>query len=52
VTGGTVVAHSRDGELMRRVDAFGSVGPATALMQRLKEIFDPAGVLAPGRFVM
>jgi glycolate oxidase FAD binding subunit len=51
VSGGTVVAHSRDGELMRRVDAFGAVGPAQFLMTRLKQIFDPAGVLAPGRFV-
>jgi glycolate oxidase FAD binding subunit len=51
VSGGTVVAHSRDGELMRRVDAFGSVGPVHALMTKMKEIFDPAGVLAPGRFV-
>ena len=51
VTAGTVVTHSRDGELMRRVDAFGEVGPAQFLMTRLKQIFDPAGVLAPGRFV-
>ena len=52
VSGGTVVAHSRDGELMRRVDAFGSVGAAQTLNARLKQIFDPSGVLAPGRFVM
>ncbi|HEX6062996.1 MAG TPA: FAD-binding oxidoreductase [Longimicrobiales bacterium] len=51
VSGGTVIAHSRDAELMRRVDAFGSVGAAQPLMARLKQIFDPAGILAPGRFV-
>jgi glycolate oxidase FAD binding subunit len=52
VTGGTVIAHSRDAELARRVDAFGAPGPARPLMTKLKQIFDPAGILAPGRFVV
>jgi glycolate oxidase FAD binding subunit len=52
VSGGTVIAHSRDAELMRRVDAFGSLGAAHPLMERVKQIFDPAGILAPGRFVL
>ena len=52
VSGGTVIAHGRDAELMRRVDAFGSLGAAQPLMARVKQIFDPAGVLAPGRFVL
>lgn len=52
VSGGTVLAHSRDGELMRRVDSFGSLGGVQTLNGRLKQIFDPAGVFAPGRFIM
>lgn len=52
VTAGTLVVHSRSAELMRRADAFGAVGPAQPLMARLKQIFDPAGILAPGRFVV
>jgi glycolate oxidase FAD binding subunit len=51
-SGGTVIAHSRNAELMRRVDAFGSLGAAQPLMARVKQIFDPAGILAPGRFVL
>jgi FAD/FMN-containing dehydrogenase len=27
------------------------VGPSLAIMRRLKEELDPAGVLSPGRFV-
>jgi glycolate oxidase FAD binding subunit len=50
--GGTVIVHSRNSELMRRADAFGAVGATLPLMARLKKIFDPAGVLAPGRFVV
>ena len=52
VTAGTLVVHSRSAELMRRTDAFGAVGPAQPLMARMKQIFDPAGILAPGRFVV
>jgi glycolate oxidase FAD binding subunit len=52
VTGGTVLVHSRTAELMRRVDAFGATGPQLQIMANLKKIFDPAGILAPGRFVV
>lgn len=52
VTGGTLVVHSRSAEFMRRLDAFGAVGAAQNLMAQLKQIFDPAGILAPGRFVV
>ena len=51
-TGGTVIVHSRSGELMRRVDAFGANGAPLELMKRLKSTFDPAAILAPGRFVV
>jgi glycolate oxidase FAD binding subunit len=52
VTGGSVLVRSRNGELMRRVDAFGSGRALLPLMTKLKAIFDPAGILAPGRFVV
>ena len=50
-TGGTVIVHSRSGDLMRRSDAYGATGPTLQFMTRLKQIFDPASILAPGRFV-
>ena len=52
ISGGSVIVHSRTAELMRRVDAFGATGPQLPLMANLKKIFDPAGILAPGRFVV
>lgn len=52
VTGGTVIVHSRSEELMRRVDAYGAEGPTLQLMGKLKQAFDPASILAPGRFVV
>ncbi|HWV58084.1 MAG TPA: FAD-binding oxidoreductase, partial [Longimicrobiales bacterium] len=46
--GGTVsVARAPAG---MAVEPFGDTGVAGQLMRRLKEVFDPAGVLAPGRF--
>lgn len=32
-------------------DAWGDVGPSLAIMKRIKERFDPTGILNPGRFV-
>ena len=32
-------------------DAWGDIGPAVALMRRIKDRFDPKGILNPGRFV-
>jgi glycolate oxidase FAD binding subunit len=49
---GTVIVHSGNAELMRRVDAFGATGAQLKLMANIKSIFDPAGILAPGRFVV
>ena len=34
------------------LDPFGDPGPALRLMRALKKEFDPAGVLAAGRFVL
>ena len=38
-------------ELKRRVNLWGAPHGDLALMQRLKSVFDPQGVLSPGRFV-
>jgi len=38
-------------ELKRRIDVFGDPPPAFALMRRVKQQFDPKGILSPGRFV-
>nr|WP_279672460.1 FAD-binding oxidoreductase [Flexivirga meconopsidis] len=48
--GGSVVVLDAPRELRGAVDVWGPV-PATAIMRRLKEQFDPARLLAPGRFV-
>lgn len=39
-------------ELKRQIDVFGEVPPKTLdLMRRIKQQFDPNGILSPGRFV-
>jgi glycolate oxidase FAD binding subunit len=39
-------------DLKRRIDVFGDVPPKTLeLMRRIKQQFDPNGILSPGRFV-
>jgi glycolate oxidase FAD binding subunit len=38
-------------ELKTAVDAWGSAGDALPLMRRVKQQFDPLGILNPGRFV-
>jgi glycolate oxidase FAD binding subunit len=46
------VVLDRPPEVGERVDAWGPVDPgARVLMQRVKERFDPAGILSPGVFV-
>ena len=52
INGGSAIVHSRNAELMRRVDAFGSVAATLPMMVKLKQAFDPGSVLAPGRFVI
>ncbi|HZC99270.1 MAG TPA: FAD-binding oxidoreductase [Actinomycetes bacterium] len=49
--GGTLLVLEAPLELKRRVDVWGPVGDALALMRRVKEQFDPAGTMSPGRFV-
>lgn len=50
--GGTAVVANGPAALLDGIDPFGEVGPALRLMRALKVQFDPAGVLAPGRFVV
>jgi glycolate oxidase FAD binding subunit len=38
-------------ELKRRVNVWGEPREDFPLMQRLKKVFDPQGILSPGRFV-
>jgi glycolate oxidase FAD binding subunit len=50
--GGTLLLKRCPLDLKGRVDVFGDVpGPSFELMRRVKEQFDPKGVLSPGRFV-
>ena len=49
--GGHLTVESAPTELKRRVDVWGPAGPGERLMRRIKEQFDPAGILSPGRFV-
>jgi glycolate oxidase FAD binding subunit len=48
---GYVVIEDIDPSLKERVDVWGHVGNSLPLMKRLKETFDPNGILNPGRFV-
>jgi glycolate oxidase FAD binding subunit len=49
--GGLTVSHAPP-QITQRVGAWGDAGAAKALMKRIKESFDPAGILSPGRFVV
>jgi len=49
--GGSLVVTTCSTELKRRIDVFGDPPPAFDLMRRVKQEFDPKGILSPGRFV-
>ena len=49
--GGSAIIERCPAELKARVDVWGAVGGPRAIMERLKEQYDPDGVLNPGRFV-
>jgi FAD/FMN-containing dehydrogenase len=49
--GGSLVVQRALPEVKARFDVWGATGSGTELMRRLKAAFDPAGILAPGRFV-
>jgi glycolate oxidase FAD binding subunit len=46
----TLVVAEAPLEAKRALDAWGPAGDALPLMRRVKERFDPSGLLAPGRF--
>ena len=49
--GGSLVVVEAPVELKRTADVWGPAGDALGLMRRVKERFDPAGRMSPGRFV-
>ncbi len=49
--GGTAVVLKAPPTLRQKVDLWGSAGTALPLMKRIKEQFDPRGILNRGRFV-
>ncbi len=49
--GGSTVVEFCSFDLKRRIDVFGDPPPSFELMRRIKQQFDPKGILSPGRFV-
>jgi glycolate oxidase FAD binding subunit len=49
--GGTTVVEAAPATLKERLDVWGEPGADFPLMRRLKEQFDPQGILNPGRFL-
>jgi glycolate oxidase FAD binding subunit len=46
-----VVTETASAELKSTLDVWGGVVPGFHLMKRIKQKFDPSGILSPGRFV-
>ncbi|HJQ69386.1 MAG TPA: FAD-binding oxidoreductase [Blastocatellia bacterium] len=49
--GGSLFVERASAAVRREADAWGDVGPTSALMKSIKERFDPKSLLNPGRFV-
>ncbi len=49
--GGSVVLQDASLDLLRQVGAWGEPAPDLALMRKVKDVFDPEGVMSPGRYV-
>ena len=49
--GGAMIVERAPAELKRRVSAWGETKDDFAVMQRLKKVWDPKGILSPGRFI-
>ena len=49
---GTLVLLNAPGEIVTTVGAWGTPPPTLQLMGRLKQAFDPTGILNPGRFLV
>ena len=50
--GGTLALLAAPDDFTREVGAWGAVPPTLDVQRRLKQAFDPGGVLNPGRFVV
>ena len=48
---GHAVIFTAPAKLKQAIDVWGPATPAHALMGKIKQEFDPAGLLNPGRFV-
>ena len=49
--GGALVVESCSSDIKRHLDVFGDPPPSFDLMRRVKQQFDPRGILNPGRFL-
>jgi glycolate oxidase FAD binding subunit len=49
--GGQVLVLRAPVRVKEVIDVWGSTGPGSGLMRRVKGVFDPDGVMSPGRFV-
>ncbi len=49
--GGSVIVREASPEFKKRIEVWGPMGSRLELSRRVKEKFDPGGVLNPGRFV-
>jgi glycolate oxidase FAD binding subunit len=49
--GGSVVVREASPEFKKRIEVWGPLGSRLELSRRVKEKFDPRGILNPGRFV-
>src|SRR5262249_2782954 len=49
--GGSLVVHRAIPEVKEAIDVWGAVGGGVELMRRIKNAFDPDGLLAPGRLL-
>ena len=49
--GGYLALEEAPAQVKAAVDVWGDPGPAYPAMERLKAVFDPLGILSPGRFV-
>ncbi|MEW6355809.1 MAG: FAD-binding oxidoreductase [Planctomycetota bacterium] len=50
--GGHIVVESAPREVKEKADPWGKAGSAEAIMRRLRETFDPNGIMNPGRFIV
>jgi glycolate oxidase FAD binding subunit len=48
--GGTMIVDAAPADVKLQIDVFGPMRPDFSVMKRLKQQFDPDGVLSPGRF--